>query len=66
MTVPETPVDEDDLSSRTEDEVWPSRQVCLMEPIAVSQPMDKSSDEQLRFCVLRANQTHLLAAFESA
>jgi|SRR5579871_4833947 len=66
VPVPEAAVDEDDLTLGTEHEVGSPRKVGLVQPIAVSHAMNEPPDQHLRLRILRAHQTHLLAAVASA
>ena len=62
MTVPETPVDEDDCPVFRKHEIGFSGQVAAVEPKPEAFTMQRRSDYQLRFCIFALYPCHHPAA----
>jgi len=63
VPVPETSIDENNLSASTEHYIWFAREVFAMKSVAVSKTMDKASNQHLRAGVLAMDSAHYFAAF---
>jgi hypothetical protein len=62
MHMPKASVNEDDLAARREDQIRPTRQIFLMQNIAVAQTMYGPADNHFRFCVLSGDSRHIGAS----
>ena len=63
MAMPEAPVNEDDFSCSSKNDVGLPWQVTGVQPVSVSEGMHQLAHEQFRSGVLRANPTHDFGPF---
>ena len=62
MLVPETAVNKNHFASADEHHIRPSGQVFPVQPVPVSQTVNKTSNRKLGFQAFAANAAHVLAA----
>jgi hypothetical protein len=55
-------MDKDNGAPRSEDDVWPARQVVRMKPVSISQAMKESSNDQLWSGVFGPDRSHVRTA----
>lgn len=58
MSMPEATVNEDDLSSRWEHDVWRTGKISTMQAVTIAQTVEQPAHEELASRVLRTNPTH--------
>lgn len=58
VAMPETAVDQDDLSEAREDEVWASGQARMVKPEPVSKAVGKAPHGPFRACILSLDPRH--------
>jgi hypothetical protein len=66
VLVPEASMHENYFSLAGKYQIWLSRQVWPMKPVAVSHAMNQAPDEQFRMGVLGTHATHPLASLRGS